>query len=61
MTAQQKEKFTCNVNQCVHFRKMQLDGENFDFKYVSDGIMSNLSLAEDYPSIFTMQGTFSRL
>ena len=28
---------------------------------VSDEIMSNLSLAQDYPSVFTIQGTFSCL
>ena len=29
------------------FRKMKLDRESFDFKYVSDELMSNLSLAQD--------------
>ena len=28
------------------FRKMKLEEESFDFKYVSDEIMSNLSLAQ---------------
>ena len=41
------------------FRKMKLDIESFDFKYVSDEIMSTLSLAEDYPIVFNIQGTFS--
>ena len=40
---------------------MKLDRKNFDFKYVSGEIMSNLSLAQDYPPLFTIQGTFSRL
>ena len=35
--------------------------ESFDFKYVSDEIMLNLSLAQDYPTVFTVQGTFSCL
>ena len=39
------------------FRKMKFDRESFDFKYVSDVIMSNLSLAQDYPTVFTVQGT----
>ena len=40
---------------------MKLDRESFDFKYVSDEIMSNLSLAQDYPNVFTIKGTFSCL
>ena len=40
------------------FRKMKLDRESFDFKYVSGEIMSNQSLAKDYPTVFTIQGTF---
>ena len=40
------------------FRKMKLDRESFIFKYVSDEIMSNLSLAQEYPTVFTIQGTF---
>ena len=43
------------------FRKMELESENFDFKYVSDEIMSNLSLAQYYPTVFNIQGTFSCL
>ena len=43
------------------FRKMKLDRESFDFKYVSDEIISDLSLAQDYPTLFTIQETFSRL
>ena len=43
------------------FRKMKLDRVGFDFKYVSGEIMSNLSLAQDYPTVFTIQGTFSCL
>ena len=39
------------------FRKMKLDIESFDFKYVSDEIMSTLSLAQDYPTVFNIQGT----
>ena len=30
-------------------------------KYVSDEIMSTLSLAQDYPTVFNIQGTFSCL
>ena len=41
------------------FRKMKLDIESFDFKYVSDEIMSTLSLAQDYPTVFNIQETFS--
>ena len=40
---------------------MKLDRESFDFKYVSDEIMSNLSLAQEYPTVITIQGTFSCL
>ena len=40
---------------------MKLDRESFDFKYVSDEIMSNLSLGQDYPTVVTIQGTFSCL
>ena len=40
---------------------MKLDWESFDFKYVSDEIMSNLSLAQDYQTVFNIQGTFSCL
>ena len=40
---------------------MKLDRDSFDLKYVSDEIMSNLSLAQDYPTVFTIQGTFSCL
>ena len=43
------------------FRKMKLDRESFNFKCVSDEIMSNLNLAQDYPNVFTIQGTFSCL
>ena len=43
------------------FRNMKLDRESVDCKYVSDEIMSNLSLAQDYPTVFTIQGTFSCL
>ena len=40
---------------------MKLEKESFDFKYVSDEIMSNLSLAQDHSTVFTIQGTFSYL
>ena len=40
---------------------MKLDRESFDFKYVSDEIMSDLSLTQDYPTVFTIHGTFSCL
>ena len=43
------------------FWKMKLGMESFDFKYVSDEIMSTLSLAQDYPTVFNIQGTFSCL
>ena len=43
------------------FRKMKLDKESFEFNYVSVEIMSNLSLAQDHPTVFTIQGTFSSL
>ena len=43
------------------FRKMKLEKESFDFKCVSDEIMSNLSLAQDHSTVFTIQGTFSYL
>ena len=43
------------------FRKVKLDRESFYFKYVFDEIMSNLSLAQDYPTVFNIQGTFSFL
>ena len=42
------------------FWKMKFDRESFDFKYV-DEIMSNLSLVQGYPTVFTIQGTFSCL
>ena len=42
------------------FRKMKLDRESLDFKYVSDE-MSNLSLAQEYPTVFKIQGTLSCL
>ena len=37
---------------------MNLDMESFDFRYVSDEIMSNLSFAQDYPTVFTYNGHF---
>ena len=37
---------------------MNLDRESFDFRYVSDEIMSNLSFAQDYPTVFTYNGHF---
>ena len=40
---------------------MKLDSENFDFKYVSDETMSDPILAQDYPTVFSIQGTFSCL
>ena len=40
---------------------MKLDRDSFDFNNVSDEIMSNLSLAQDCPTVFTIQGTFSCL
>ena len=40
------------------FRKMKLDNESFDFRYVSDEIISNLSLAQDYPTVLTYKGPF---
>ena len=40
---------------------MILDRESFDFKYISHEIMANLSLAQDDPTVFTIQGTFSCL
>ena len=44
------------------FRKIKLDRESFDFKYVSDEIMSDLSLAgQVYPTVFSIQETFSCL
>ena len=39
---------------------MKLDREGFDFEYVSDET-STQSLVEDYPTVFTIQGTFSCL
>ena len=42
------------------FRKMKLGREIFEFKYVSEE-MSNLSLAPDYKTVLTIQGTFSCL
>ena len=54
---------TNNVIQCsqktTFFRKVKLDWESFDFKYFYDEIMSNRSLAQDYPTVFNIQGTFS--
>ena len=32
---------------------MKLDRESFDFEYVSDEIMANLRLDQDYPNVFT--------
>ena len=43
------------------FRMVKLDRESFYFKYVFDEIMSNPSLAQDYPTVFNIQGTFSFL
>ena len=37
---------------------MKLDIESFDFKYVSDEIMSTLSLAQDYPLYLKYKGPF---
>ena len=42
------------------FRKMKLYRESLDFKYVSDE-MSNLSLAQEYPTVFKIKGTLSCL
>ena len=51
--------FTITIDK--FFRKMKLDRESFDFKYVSDEIISNLILAQDYPTVLPYKGYFPAL
>ena len=46
------------INKDKFFRKMKLDRESFDCKYVSDEIISNLILAQDYPTVLPYKGHF---